>query len=150
MRPTEKSSRLGGVKHHRRRERLGHDSGEAGLVAMLGITPALLVLTFGVLQYWFFSMASHEIEAAATEGARRAAMADSSFSDGVDYAQWFVTNAAVDGPISVTGSRGAEVTTMTVTGQCRWFIDPTLFDTSCAITRTASVATERFEQGVLP
>lgn len=144
------TSRRHRLRCQRVRRSLADDSAEAGLLTMLGVMPALLILTFGVLQYWFFLMASQEIEIAATEGARRAALADATFSEGADFARWFVTNAAVAGPISVTGSRGTVETTVTVTGSCRWWIDSSLFDTNCEISRTATVATERFESGVMP
>jgi Flp pilus assembly protein TadG len=138
------------VRCSRLRRRLTGDRGEASLISILIVAPVLMFFLYGTTQYWLYALAADEIEIAATEGARRAALANATFADGVAYAKWFVSEGdTIDGDVTVTGLRGPTETTLTVTGQCRWLISVDLFG-DCTITRTAVLATERFESGLLP
>jgi Flp pilus assembly protein TadG len=132
---------------------IGRRSHEAGstTIGFLLVFPLVLFATFGLFQFVLYALATEEISTAAREAARRAALDGSSFDDGARLADDIVTESAVlDGPITVTGQRGTEQTTITVTGRCRWLLSDDLFGDTCTIQRTATVPTEGFTPGLVP
>ena len=132
-------------------DRLREDDGSS-IIGWRLVFPLVVFMTFGVFQYILYGLGAEEVSTAAREGARRAALDGSSFADGAAFAQSFVNDGLVtNGAVSVSGSRGDEQTTMTVTAQCKWIIDPALFGAdSCTITRTEVVPTEGFIDGIIP
>lgn len=129
--------------------RLREDEGSAVLGWLL-VFPLLMLMTFGAFQFILYSLAKEEVSNAAREGARRAALDGSTFSDGATLAKDFISEGVVlRGEATVTGERGPEQTTLTVTGTCKWLISADLFGDNCSISQTAVVPTEGFVEGIV-
>ncbi len=129
--------------------RLGEDEGSAVLGWLL-VFPLLMFMTFGAFQFILYSLAVEEVSTAAREGARRAALDGSTFSEGAAFARDFVSEGIVlRGEATVTGARGPEQTTLTVTGTCKWLISASLFGDNCTISHTEIVPTEGFVEGIV-
>lgn len=125
------------------------DEGSAVLGWLL-VFPLLMFFTFGAFQFILYSLAQEEVSNAAREGARRAALDGSTFSEGATLAKDFVSEGIVlRGEATVTGQRGPEQTTLTVTGTCKWLISADLFGDNCTISHTAVVPTEGFVEGIV-
>lgn len=120
-------------------------------IGFLLVFPLLLFATFGLFQFVLYALATEEISTAAREAARRAALDGGTLDDAERRAADIVTETAVlNGDITVTGERGTETTTITVTGHCRWLLSDDLFGDTCTIRRTATVPTEGFVPGLVP
>jgi Flp pilus assembly protein TadG len=114
------------------------------------VFPLVMFATFGLFQFILYALAVEEISTAAREAARRAALDGGTFADAAEVAEVFVNESVVlDGGITVTGERGVEVTTVTVSGRCRWLLSDDLFGDTCNIERTATVPTEGFVPGIV-
>ncbi|MGF1599257.1 MAG: TadE/TadG family type IV pilus assembly protein [Acidimicrobiales bacterium] len=126
--------------------------GERGssTIGYLLVFPMVLFMSFGLFQFILYALAVEEISTAAREGARRAALDGSTFDEGARLAGEIVTDGSVlAGDITVTGERGPVETTMTVSGQCKWLLSEDLFGDVCRITRTETVPTDRFVEGIV-
>jgi hypothetical protein len=114
------------------------------------VFPLVLFATFGLFQFILYGLAVEEISTAAREAARRAAHDGGTMADSSNLAEDIVSESLVlDGGITVTGDRGAELTTVTVQGRCRWLLSDDLFGRTCNIERTATIPTEGFVTGIV-
>ncbi len=114
------------------------------------VFPLVLFMTFGLFQFALYALAVEEITTAAREGARRAAADGATVDDGAALARDIVSDGRVlRGGITVTGQRGPEETTITVSGRCKWLLSDDLFGDVCDISRTVVVANERFVEGIV-
>lgn len=115
---------------------------EQGAVALEAavIAPAALIATFALTQVALVAHAGQLAAAAAREGARAAAVENSTTAAGITAAHSFVADSGdrLSNP-RITGSRTAESATITVSGQALSlvpFIDP-------QVTKSATLPVER-------
>jgi len=122
----------------------------SSVIGFLLVFPLVLFMSFGLFQFALYALAVEEISTAAQEAARRAALDGSTLDNGAALARDFVSDGRVlRGDIAVTGSRGPAETTVTVTGRCKWLLSDHLFGDVCDISRTATVPTEEFVEGLV-